>query len=119
MKINFEHIQAAHCETGVTRNLLRNIGMDKMTEPLTFGIGAGLFFVYIPLLKINSGPAIAFRTMPGDIFKKTCKSLGITVIRKKFNSKEQAKAMQLVARWEFIIYLTFQKNIAFISTHII
>jgi hypothetical protein len=92
MKINFEHIQAAHCETGVTRNLLRNIGMDKMTEPLTFGIGAGLFFVYIPLLKINSGPAIAFRTMPGDIFKKTCKSLGITVIRKKFNSKEQAQS---------------------------
>jgi hypothetical protein len=92
MKINFEHIQAAHCETGVTRNLLRNIGIDKITEPLAFGIGAGLFFVYIPLLKINGGPAIAFRTMPGDIFKKTCSSLGITVIRQKFNSKEQAQS---------------------------
>ena len=45
MKINFEHKQAAHCETGVTRNLLQYAGVDKMTEPLAFGIGAGLFFV--------------------------------------------------------------------------
>jgi hypothetical protein len=91
MKIDFKHIQAAHCETGVTRNLLKNIGVEKMTEPLAFGIGSGLFFVYIPLLKINNGPAIAFRTRPGLIFKNTCNSLNITVIRKKFNSKEKAR----------------------------
>ena len=92
MKIDFKHIQAAHCETGVTRNLLRYAGVDKMTEPLAFGIGAGLFFVYIPLLKINNGPVIAFRTLPGHIFKRTCRSLGIPVIRKKFSSKEQAES---------------------------
>ncbi len=91
MKIKFEHIQAAHCENGVTTNLLRNIGVNKITEPLAFGIGAGLFFVYIPLLKINNGPAIAFRTLPGFIFRRTCQSLGIPVIRKKFSSKEQAE----------------------------
>ena len=91
MRVNFEHVQAAHCETGVTRNLLRHAGLDKITEPLAFGIGSGLFFVYIPLLKINNGPAIAFRSMPGLIFKKTCDSLGITVIKKKFSSKEQAQ----------------------------
>jgi hypothetical protein len=62
-----------------------------MTEPLAFGIGAGLFFAYIPLLKINNGPAIAFRTLPGLIFKRTCKSLGIEVIRKKFSSKQKAQ----------------------------
>jgi hypothetical protein len=91
MKIDFEHIQAAHCETGVTRNLLRHMGVDKMTEPLAFGIGAGLFFVYIPILTINNGPAIAFRTLPGQIFSRTCKSLGIPVIRKKFSGKEAAE----------------------------
>jgi hypothetical protein len=92
MKTDFTHTQAAHCESGVTSNLLRHAGIDKMTEPLAFGIGAGLFFVYIPLLKINNGPAIAFRTMPGLIFSKTCHSLGIPVIRKKFSSKEQAES---------------------------
>ena len=92
MKTNFIHGQSAHCETGVTSNLLRYAGIDKMTEPLAFGIGAGLFFVYIPLLKINNGPAIAFRTLPGIIFSRTCQSLGIPVIRKKFRTKEQAEA---------------------------
>jgi len=91
MKIDFEHIQSAHCETGVTTNLLRHIGVNKMTEPLAFGIGAGLFFVYIPFLKINNGPAIAFRTLPGQVFAKTCKSLGIPVFRKKFSGKDRAE----------------------------
>ncbi|MEO8172984.1 MAG: BtrH N-terminal domain-containing protein [Sediminibacterium sp.] len=96
MKLDFEHLQSAHCENGVTTNLLRNIGVSQMTEPLAFGIGAGLFFAYIPLIKINNGPAIAFRTLPGLIFKRTCKSLGIEVIRKKFSSKEEAqKALDL------------------------
>ena len=90
MKNEFKHLQAAHCENGVTTNLLRSVGVDKITEPLAFGIGSGLFFVYIPLLKINKGPAIAFRTMPGLIFKRTCKSLNIPVVRKKFSSKEAA-----------------------------
>ena len=92
MKIPFEHIQAAHCENGVTVSLLRNIGVAKITEPLAFGIGSGLFFTYIPLLKVNKGPAFAFRTMPGLIFKRTCRALGITVRRKKFRSKEKAQA---------------------------
>jgi len=91
MKIDFEHLQAAHCENGVTTNLLKSAGATQLTEPLSFGIGSGIFFVYIPFLKINKGPAIAFRTMPGLIFKRTCKSLGIPVVRKKFRSKEQAE----------------------------
>lgn len=92
MKLNFEHQQSAHCENGVTRSLLNNIGIDQITEPLAFGIGAGLFFVYVPFLKINNGPVIAFRPMPGLIFKRTCKALGIEVYRKKFSSKQQAQS---------------------------
>ena len=91
MKINFQHIQAAHCENGVTVSLLKNIGIGKITEPLAFGIGSGLFFTYIPLLKVNNGPAFAFRTMPGLIFKRTCRALGITVLRKRFRTKARAQ----------------------------
>lgn len=93
MKIDFEHRQAAHCENGVTSNLLRHSGVTKITEPLAFGIGSGLFFVHIPILKINNGPAIAFRTMPGLIFNRTCKALNIPVVRKKFSSKEKAETI--------------------------
>src|SRR5205809_7259268 len=91
MKHKFEHLQAAHCENGVTTNLLRNVGVDKLTEPLSFGIGSGLFFIYIPLMKVNNGPAIAFRTRPGLIFRRVCKSLDIKVIRKKFSSTAEAQ----------------------------
>jgi len=92
MKLDFNHLQAAHCENGVTTSLLQNIGVNQITEPLAFGIGAGLFFVYIPFIKINNGPVIAFRTLPGLIFKRTCKALGIEVVRKKFSSREKAEA---------------------------
>jgi Domain of unknown function (DUF4872)/Butirosin biosynthesis protein H, N-terminal len=95
MKIDFEHQQSAHCESGVTSSLLRQSSVNKITEPLAFGIGAGLFFTYVPLIKINNGPAIAFRTFPGYIFKRTCKALGIPVVRKKFSSKQQAEKFLL------------------------
>lgn len=91
MKADFKHVQAAHCENGVTVNLLRQEGVMQITEPLAFGIGSGLFYIYIPLLKINNGPAIAFRTMPGLVFKRTCKALDIPVVRKTFSSKENAR----------------------------
>lgn len=90
MKIDFEHRLSAHCENGVTTNLLRHYGIQQMTEPLAFGIGSGLFFIYIPFMKVNGGPAISFRTMPGMIFKRTCNSLDIPVVRKKFSSPEKA-----------------------------
>jgi hypothetical protein len=95
MKLNFEHQQSAHCESGVTSSLLRQGGITKITEPLAFGIGAGLFYVYIPFIKISNGPAIAFRTFPGFIFKRTCKALNIPIERKKFSSKEQAEQFLL------------------------
>jgi hypothetical protein len=90
MSTEFKHIQSAHCENGVTSNLLSSVGIS-VTEPMAFGIGSGLFYIHIPFLKINNGPAIAFRTLPGNIFKRTCKSLGIPVVRKKFRSEKEAE----------------------------
>lgn len=91
-KNKIEHIQTAHCENGVITGLLRHKGVEFMNEPLAFGIGAGLFYVHIPFLKVNNAPAISFRVMPGFIFRDTCKALGVNITRKKFKSKETAKA---------------------------
>ena len=91
MELNFKHQQAAHCENGVTTNLLQHAGIHQITEPLAFGIGAGIFYIHIPFMKINGGPAISFRTMPGQIFSRTCNALGVPVVRKKFNSKADAQ----------------------------
>ena len=91
MKPEYKHLQAAHCENGVTASLLQHYGVHQITEPLAFGIGSGLFFIYIPFMKVNDGPAISFRTMPGMIFKRTCRSLDIPILRRKFSSKENAQ----------------------------
>lgn len=91
-KINsIEHIQTAHCENGVVTALLKNKGMDFMNEPLAFGIGAGLFYVHIPFLKLSGGPAVAFRTMPGLVFKQTAKSFGVKIHRRKFKKPQEAQ----------------------------
>lgn len=91
MTPEFNHIQTAHCENGVTLNLLKIAGHDYLTEPLAFGIGAGLFYFHLPFFKFSNGPAISFRTMPGKIFKRTCASLNIDVASKKFRSQTKAQ----------------------------
>jgi hypothetical protein len=87
----FKHIQTAHCENGVATSLLRYHGVSFMTEPLVFGIGSGIFYIHIPLLMINGGPAISYRSMPGLIFSRASKLLGIDVKRKKFSNEQNAK----------------------------
>lgn len=90
MKINFEHKQSAHCENGVISNLLTHHGYP-MSEPMAFGLGSGLFFVYLPFLRVNLAPAISFRPMPGFIFKRLCKRLGIKIKRQKFSNPVKAQ----------------------------
>lgn len=91
MKISFEHRQSAHCENGVTANLLYNKGV-KLTEPLVFGIGSGLFFSHMPFIKLNGIPVTSFRPLPGIIFSRAARRLGIRM--KKVTFREPLIAME-------------------------
>ncbi|MEG0930176.1 BtrH N-terminal domain-containing protein [Algoriella sp.] len=90
MSTDFKHFQSAHCENGVASNLLKNKGID-ISEPMIFGLGSGLFFVFLPFLKVNHAPAISYRPMPGMIFNRAAKNLGIKVKRHKFRSSKSAQ----------------------------
>ncbi|MDO6758589.1 BtrH N-terminal domain-containing protein [Tamlana sp. 2_MG-2023] len=90
MEINFTHHQSAHCENGVVSNLMKHNGFN-VSEPMVFGIGSGLLFCYIPFLKVNHAPAITYRAMPGAIFKRFAKRVGIKIKHEKFKSPEKAK----------------------------
>jgi hypothetical protein len=85
----FQHVQHAHCESGVTTNLLLHYGVS-ITEPMAFGIGAGLFFGHIPFLKVSGTPGTTFRIWPGAIFKRVTSRLGIKMHSERFRSPEQA-----------------------------
>jgi len=90
LKINFEHNQSAHCENGVVSNLLNYNGL-KISEPMVFGIASGVFFIYIPFIKVNFAPMFSFRPVPGFIFSRVSKRLGFKIKRHKFKSKEKAQ----------------------------
>lgn len=89
MKINFVHRQSAHCESGVTSNLLHHYGLT-CTEAMAFGIGAGLFFAYFPFIKLNKLPLISYRSAPGGIFKRITRELGVEKKIQQFRDPEKA-----------------------------
>jgi len=90
MTINFEHRPAAHCETGVTSNMLNFYGY-QLSESMIFGIGEGLTFVFIPFVNFKGNAMkFSFRSIPGAIFTSAMKKLRIKVGMKRFSNKEDA-----------------------------
>jgi hypothetical protein len=92
----FPHRQTAHCESGVIANLLTYHGLP-LSEAMAFGIGGGLFFGYLPFIKINGLPLTTFRTTPGSIFSRVTKRLGIGVTSCTF--RDQGRAMAELDRY--------------------
>ncbi len=88
----FEHQFSAHCETGVTSALLKEKQID-VTEPMSLGIGSGLFFIFLPMVKVMGNPMVSYRSIPGSIFKKVNKRLNIKYSSETFRSN-QAKGQQ-------------------------
>ena len=89
MKANFTHRQSAHCENGVVSNLLRFHGLE-FDEPMIFGIGSGLFFSYLPFVRLNGIPVASYRIWPGHIFKRFSNRIGVKIERKKFSNPKSA-----------------------------
>lgn len=90
----FAHHQAAHCESGVTSNLLRYADIP-ISEAMAFGIGSGLFFIHLPMAKVMGLPLTSYRSFPGGIFKKTCRRLKIPFGYETFRKPSQgARALE-------------------------
>lgn len=92
--INYTHRQAGHCESGATSNLFNFYGID-FSEPMAFGTGTGIYFSYLPFLKLMFAPMMSFRNFPNTVFHRTAKYLGIdaTVIKKFSDPKESMDAL--------------------------
>ena len=89
VKLNYEHRQAGHCESGVTSNLL-NYHRFKISESMVFGIGAGLFFSYLPFLRMQHAPTTSFRVWPGMVFDRSTRTLGIETRSHRFRNPKDA-----------------------------
>ena len=85
----FSHVQTAHCESGVISNIFRHYGL-QISEPMAFGIGAGIFFAHLPFIKVNGVPGTTYRIWPGAIFQRVCKRLGVKMQLQSFSSVDKA-----------------------------
>ncbi len=91
MIIPFAHQSQAHCESGVSSNLLKHYGLP-VSEPLAFGIGSGIFFGHLPFIKVNGVPGTTYRIYPGQIFKNVCKRLDVQYDSVNFGNVNEAMA---------------------------
>ena len=74
----FVHAHASHCESGVMSSFLRHQGMP-MSEAMVFGLSSALAFAYLPFLRLNGLPLIAYRMPPGTIIRGLDRGLGLGV----------------------------------------
>jgi len=89
--IDFPHHQSAHCESGVAANLLTYNGIH-ISEAMAFGIGGGLFFGYLPFIRINHLPLVTYRAAAGKILQRIADIPGVTMVRTTF--RNQFRAME-------------------------
>lgn len=92
---NFQHQHTAHCETGVMSTLLRHHGLD-ISEPMALGLAAGVAFAYLPFIKLNGLPLIAYRKPPRAIIGGLKSRLGLDLQFARFSSP--ARGMQALDR---------------------
>lgn len=99
----FDHLHAAHCESGVMTNMLRHHGVP-MTESLAFGLAGGLAFAYLPFIKLSGLPLISYRMPPRGIIKGLLKPLRASFRFQTFKSPEagQQRLDELLAQGQCV-----------------
>lgn len=88
---DFPHTQSAHCESGVAANLLTHQGIN-ISEAMAFGMGGGLFFGYLPFIRINGLPLVTYRAAAGHILRQIGAIPGVCMVEKKFRDRDEAMA---------------------------
>ena len=81
----FQHLHASHCESGVMSSLLGHHGL-ALSEPMAFGLASALAFAYLPFIRLNGLPLIAYRMPPGAIVRGLDRSLALGVRFETFRS---------------------------------
>jgi len=86
----FSHKHSAHCESGVASLLFKHQGLE-ISESMVFGLGSGLAFAYLPIVKLSGMPLIAYRSMPKSIIKTATKRLGMELKTQTFSNQKKAE----------------------------
>lgn len=86
----FEPFVGQHCETVATGSLLRSAGLE-LSEPMLFGLGEGLGFIFINLSSLPL-PFVGGRVKPFALTTALCRNLGLDLEAAETTSKTKAWA---------------------------
>lgn len=86
--VKYRHFEGQHCETTATGNLLAQQGII-LSEPMMFGLGEGLGFIFLNLKSFNL-PFIGGRTKPFELTQKLCLNLNLELDARETSSKTKA-----------------------------
>ena len=89
--MRFEHLHASHCESGVMAGLLRHHGM-ALSEPMAFGLASAIAFAYLPFVRLNGLPLIAYRMPPGAVVRGLDRGLDLGMRFETFRSSAAGMA---------------------------
>ena len=88
---NYPNERRMHCETGVLVNMLEYYGYN-ISEPMAFGIGGGMYFLYFPWMKLYGFVLPVLRSKPTNIMRHFTKRMNIGYHEKSYgNNREKAK----------------------------
>jgi hypothetical protein len=85
---NFKPFDGQHCETTATGTLLSQLNID-FTEPMLFGLGEGLGFIFWNMKTMNF-PFIGGRIKPDALTYNIAKNLNLELIIKQSTSQQKA-----------------------------
>ena len=86
----FEPFLGHHCETVATGTLLAAGGL-KLSEPMLFGLGEGLGFIFIKLSSLPL-PFVGGRSKPFALTEAICNNLGLACSVSETTSRDKAWA---------------------------
>lgn len=88
MKLSIEPFIGQHCETTATGTLLNQIGIE-LSEPLLFGLGEGLSFIFWNMKTLDF-PFIGGRVKPDILSQNIANNLQLDLQAKETSSKKKA-----------------------------
>lgn len=84
----FKHYLGVHCESTSIRDLLAFNGL-QLSEPMVFGLGSGLGFIYWDMRK-TPFPFVGGRIKHGELIKNLAENIGFDLIVEETRSIEKA-----------------------------
>ena len=92
----YPNTRKRHCETGSFVSMMEYYGFE-LSEPMAFGIGSGLYFLYTPFLKMENTIYPIFRSWPVTVVEKAAKRLHLPYHEKRFRNHPEKATMELDA----------------------